>query len=52
MLEPGRNISIDSPLNESFYIFTNRWKDALKLVTDVTLEKVQSTSCTKEVIDE
>ena len=52
MLELGRNISIDSSLNEWFYGFMNRWKDDLKLVKDVKLEKVRSTACTKEVIGE
>ncbi|CAF3053425.1 unnamed protein product [Rotaria sp. Silwood2] len=50
MLELGRNISIDSHLNEWFYGFMNRWKDDLKLVKDVKLEKVRSTACTKEVV--
>ena len=50
MLELGRNISIDSSLNEWFYGFTNRWKDDLILVKDVRLEKVRSTACRKEVI--
>ena len=52
MLKLGRNISIDLPLNEWFYAFINRWKNDLKLVKDVKLEKVQSTACTKEVIGE
>ena len=52
MLELGRNISIDSPLNEWFFLFMNGWKDNLKLVKDVKFEKVRSTSCTKEVIVE
>ena len=52
MLELGRNIAIDSSLNEWFYGFMNRWKDDLKLVKDVKLEKVRSTACTKEVIGE
>ena len=44
MLELSRNISINSPLNESFYAFINTRKDELKLVKDVKLEKVEPTA--------
>ncbi|CAF4149234.1 unnamed protein product [Rotaria sp. Silwood2] len=50
MIELGKNISSDSRLSEWLYSFMSRWRDRLKIMTSMKLERIRSQSCTREVI--
>lgn len=50
MTELNKPISIKSTLYDWFESFMKRWGNEIKVVKSMKLEKIRSTSCTKEVV--